>query len=87
VCKDDASDRLRIDDRDLDKGQRTHEIAGWPSFHTASVVNGNSSPQHKADAQHDTRVKAALAGMAAKLGLLQGQLADIDLQMDEWRRR
>ena len=37
--------------------------------------------------EHDAHVNAALAGMAVKLGLLQGRLADIDLQMDEWRDR
>ncbi len=35
--KGDASDRPRIDDRGLAKGQGTHELSGRPSFHTAST--------------------------------------------------
>ena len=35
---------------------------------------------------HDAHVNAALAGMSAKLGLLQGQLAEIDADMNLWRK-
>ena len=37
--------------------------------------------------QHNVHVNAALAGMAKKLGLLQGRLGDIDADMDRWRQR
>jgi hypothetical protein len=37
--------------------------------------------------EHDAHVSAALAGMAAKLGLLQGRLGEIDADMDQWRQR
>ena len=36
--------------------------------------------------EHDAHVSAALAGMSAKLGLLQGRLAEIDADMNLWRK-
>jgi hypothetical protein len=36
--------------------------------------------------EHDAHINAALAGMAAKLGLLQGRRGDIDAEVDRWRK-
>lgn len=84
------SQREADDDRATRRADTIRRLLGWEP----GILNGNGlKPKgmhwrtfDRLQSEHDAHVGAALAGMAAKLGLLQGQLADIDLQMDEWRR-
>lgn len=85
------SQREADDDRATRRADTIRRRLGWEP----GILNGNGlKPKgmhwrtfERLQGQHDAHVNAALAGMAAKLGLLQGKLADIDLQMDKWRRR
>lgn len=85
------SQREANDDRATRRADTIRRRLGWEP----GILNGNGlKPKgmhwrtfERLQGQHAAHVNVALAGMAAKLGLLQGQLADIDLQMDEWRRR
>ena len=85
------SQREAGDDRATRRADKLRNRLGWEQ----GILNGNGwkpTGMHwrtfeRLEASHDFHVNAAQAGMAAKLGLLQGQLADIDRQMDEWRRR
>lgn len=84
------SQREGDDDRTTRRAETIRRRLGWEP----GILNGNRlRPKgmhwrtfEQLRSEHDAHVKAALAGMAAKFGLVQGQLADIDLQMDEWRQ-
>ena len=85
------SQREADDDRATRRADKLRKSLGWEP----GILNGNGDKPkgmhwrtfERLQASHDFHVNAALAGMAAKLGLLHGQLAGIDLQMDEWRQR
>ena len=85
------SQRETGDDRATRRADKLRNRLEWEP----GILNGNGDKPkgmhwhtfERLQGEHDAHVNAALAGMAVKLGLLQGRLADIDLQMDEWRDR
>ena len=84
------SQRETTDDRATRRADAIRRRLGWD----AGILNGNGlKPKgmhwrtfERLQREHDAHVSAALAGMAAKLGLLQGRLGDIDAEMDRWRK-
>lgn len=85
------SQREADDDRATRRADTIRRRLGWEP----GILNGDGlKPKgmhwrtfERLEAEHDAHVSAALAGMAAKLGLLQGRLGDIGADMDCWRRR
>lgn len=85
------SQREAGDDRSTRRADTIRRRLGW----VPGILNGNGlKPKgmhwrtfERLQREHDAHVTAALAGMATKLGLLQGRLAEIDADMDRWRRR
>jgi hypothetical protein len=85
------SQREASDGRAMRRANTLRRRLGWEP----GILNGNGlKPKgmhwrtfERLQAAHNAHVNAALAGIVARLGLLRGQHADIDLQMDEWRRR
>lgn len=85
------SQREADDDRATRRADKLRSRLEWEP----GILNGNGwKPKgmhwctfERLQREHDAHVGAALSGMAAKLGLLQGRLGDIDLQMDRWRQR
>ena len=83
------SQREADDDRATRRAEKLRSRLEW----RPGILNGNGwkpkgmhwSTFERLQREHDAHVNAALAVMAAKLGLLQGRLGDIDLQMDRWR--
>ncbi len=80
------SQREADDDRASRRADKLRDRLGWEP----GIQNGNGlKPKgmhwctfERLQIKHDANVNAALAGMAAKLGLLQGQLSDFELQVD-----
>lgn len=85
------SQREADDDRATRRADTIRRRLGWE----AGILNGNGlKPKgmhwrtfERMQGQHDAHVNAALAGMAAKLGLLLGRLGEISDDMDGWRQR
>ena len=79
------------DDRATRRADTIRRRLGWEP----GILNGNGlKPKgmhwrtfDRLEASHDAHVNAALAGMAARLGLLHGRLGEIDSEMDRWRHR
>lgn len=77
------------DDRAARRADRIRKRLGWP----AGILNGpGARPKgmhwrsyERLLAQHDHFVGASLAGIARKLGLLRGQLEDIEAAASSWR--
>lgn len=77
------------DDRAARRADRIRKQLGWP----AGIFNGpGGKPKgmhwrtcEQLLAQHDNFVGVSLAGMARKLGLLRGQLDDIEVAAASWR--
>ena len=83
------SQRESDDDRATRRADTIRRRLGWEP----GILNGNG-PKPKGmhwrtferlQGDHDAHVKAALAVMAAKLGLMNDRLGQIDLGMDRWR--
>lgn len=85
------SQREANDDRATRRADKLRSQLDWEP----GILNGNGlKPKgmhwttfERLQREHDAHVGAALAGMAAKLGLLQGRLGEIDIEMDRWRKR
>jgi hypothetical protein len=85
------SQRETDDDRATRRADKLRNRLEWEP----GILNGNGGKPkgmhwrtfERLQASHDFHVNAALAGMAAKLGLLRGRLGDIDAEMDRWRQR
>jgi hypothetical protein len=85
------SQREADDDRAARRADKLRKRLDWEP----GILNGNGwKPKgmhwrtyERLRRVHDENVQQALAGMAAKLGLLQGRLGDIDLQVNGWLRR
>ena len=84
------SQREADDDRLTRRADTIRRRLGW----VPGILNGNGwKPKdmhwrtfERLQREHDAHVNAAIAGMAAKLGLLQGRLGDINADMDRWRK-
>ena len=84
------SQRETTDDRATRRADAIRRRLGWD----AGILNGNGlKPKgmhwrtfDRLEREHDAHVNAALTSMAAKLGLLQGRLGEIDADMDRWRK-
>ena len=84
-----ASQGESYDDRAARRADRIRKRLGWP----AGIFNGPGvKPKgmhwrtyERLLAQHDNFVGTSLAGMARKLGLLRGQLEDIEDASALWR--
>ncbi len=84
------SQREADDDRSTRRADTIRRRLDWEP----GILNGNGlKPKgmhwasfERLQREHDIHVNAALAGMAARFGLLQGQLGQIDADMDRWRK-
>ena len=84
-----ASQGESYDDRAARRADRIRKRLGWP----AGILNGpGAKPKgmhwrtyQRLLAQHHDFVGTSLAGMARKLGLLRGQLEDIEDAAASWR--
>ena len=85
------SQREADDDRAARRADTIRRRLGWEP----GILNGNGwKPKgmhwhtfERLQAIHDFHVKGALAGMAAKLGLINDRLGFEDIDMDCWRQR
>ena len=83
------SQRETDDDRATRRADTIRRRLGWEP----GILNGNGwKPKgmhwrtfERLQREHDGYVNAALAGMAARLGLLRGRLDTIDAAMERWR--
>ncbi len=83
------SQRKAGDARSTRRADTIRRRLGWE----AGILNGNGDKPkgmhwrtfERLQRDHDDHVNAALVGMSAKLGLLQGRLGEIDAEMDRWR--
>ena len=84
------SQRETHDDRATRRADTIRRRLDWEP----GILNGNGwKPKgmhwctfERLQREHDAHVSAALAGMAAKFGLLEGRLGEIDVGMDRWRK-
>ena len=84
------SQREAGDDRSTRRAATMRRRLGW----VPGILNGNGwKPKgmhwrtfERLQREHDAHVNAALIGMSAELGLLQGRLGEITADMERWRK-